>query len=317
MRQALVDPYLVSIWPGMGKVALSAGSHLVETLGAERILDIPIDDFFEIEKVEVQDGIACRGWLPKCTLYGWKNPGSGRDLLISIAEAQPNRQGYELCRHVLSLCRQYGVSRVYTFAAMASQIHPTGTPRVVGVTNEATLFDDLNEQGVEILQAGQISGLNGVLLAAASELGMGASCLLGEIPFYAVSVPNPKASMAVLEIFSRIAGFDIALGALRRQARSLETRLVELLDRMNIDTPDAETVDLFDENAVEELTLGDFMMDPPIEEPVTDEDSNRIESLFRAAEEDRRKAVELKDELDRLGAFRDYEDRFLDLFRRR
>ena len=41
----------------------------------------------------------------------------------------------------------------------------------------------------------------------------------------------------------------------------------------------------------------------------------RIESLFRQAERDRSKAVELKAELDRQELFRRYEDRFLDLFR--
>ncbi len=320
MREALVDPYLVSIWPGMGKVALAAGSHLVETLGAERILDLPVEDFFEVEKVEIQRGVARRGWIPKCTLYGWKNPGSGKDLLISIAEAQPNRRGFELCRHVLSLCRQYGVRRSITFAAMATQIHPSSDPRVLGVTNEYTLFDELTVEGVEILRDGQISGLNGVMLAAAADLGIEAICLLGEIPFYSVSVPNPKASIAVLEVFSRMVGVSVELDSLAVQARSLEKRLVDLLDRMNVgglssgNDPDP----ILDETAVEELALSDFLFEGDGDlDDMTPEDSLRIESMFREARKDRAKAADLKDELDRLGAFRDYEDRFLDLFKGR
>jgi hypothetical protein len=42
----------------------------------------------------------------------------------------------------------------------------------------------------------------------------------------------------------------------------------------------------------------------------------RIESLFTAATEDQAKAFALKEELDRLGVFKQYEDRFLDLFRK-
>jgi hypothetical protein len=38
--------------------------------------------------------------------------------------------------------------------------------------------------------------------------------------------------------------------------------------------------------------------------------------LFDAARQDRAKAFELKQELDRLGRFAEYEDRFLDLFKR-
>lgn len=41
----------------------------------------------------------------------------------------------------------------------------------------------------------------------------------------------------------------------------------------------------------------------------------KIEGLFRKASQDRTKAVELKQELDRLGVFKQYEDQFLDLFR--
>jgi hypothetical protein len=42
----------------------------------------------------------------------------------------------------------------------------------------------------------------------------------------------------------------------------------------------------------------------------------RIEQLFTQAREDRAKAYELKRELDRLDVFREYEDRFLDLFKK-
>ncbi len=53
------------------------------------------------------------------------------------------------------------------------------------------------------------------------------------------------------------------------------------------------------------------------EEPVLDASSVRhIEELFMAAEYDHARVEELKQELDRLGVFAEYEDRFLDLFRK-
>jgi hypothetical protein len=42
----------------------------------------------------------------------------------------------------------------------------------------------------------------------------------------------------------------------------------------------------------------------------------RVEELFDQAAKDRSKAFELKRELDRLGLFKEYEDRFLDLFKK-
>jgi hypothetical protein len=46
-------------------------------------------------------------------------------------------------------------------------------------------------------------------------------------------------------------------------------------------------------------------------------DRERIETLFIASAADRSKAYELKRELDRLGVFAEYEDHFLDLFKKK
>ena len=45
-------------------------------------------------------------------------------------------------------------------------------------------------------------------------------------------------------------------------------------------------------------------------------EDKRIEELFDVAKRDRSKAFELKRELDRLELFKEYEDRFLDLFKK-
>jgi hypothetical protein len=44
-------------------------------------------------------------------------------------------------------------------------------------------------------------------------------------------------------------------------------------------------------------------------------DRQRIDLMFDNAAHDRSRAYELKQELDRLGVFPQYEDRFLDLFK--
>ena len=52
------------------------------------------------------------------------------------------------------------------------------------------------------------------------------------------------------------------------------------------------------------------------EEQISSEDKERIERLFEQAKQDRSTAYELKRELDRLDVYREYEDRFLDLFKK-
>jgi hypothetical protein len=50
-------------------------------------------------------------------------------------------------------------------------------------------------------------------------------------------------------------------------------------------------------------------------EDVDPADRQRIDNLFRLSADDRSKGFEPKHELDQLGMFQEYEDRFLDLFK--
>jgi hypothetical protein len=57
---------------------------------------------------------------------------------------------------------------------------------------------------------------------------------------------------------------------------------------------------------------------PPPEEPrISPADEERIERLFAEVEKDKTKAYELKQVLDQMDLFKDYEDRFLDLFKKK
>ncbi len=303
------DTWLVAVWPGMGSVAITAGSWLASELGASHRLDLPSEEFFDVEKVEVHDGVARIGWRPSCAFHLWKNSGKGPDLLIFVGESQPPSRGLDFCHRILDVARKHGVRRVVTFAAMATQMHPGADPRVFAVVNDERLLPELRAHPVELLREGQINGLNGVLLAAAAELGIDGLCLLGEMPFFAVQVPNPGASVAVLEVFEGLSGIPIDLDELRTQGDTVRRRLSKILAKM----PQVEIED--DEDSDEVVGFLPTVDDDDDPDGLSSIDEQRIESLFQQAQEDRSTAFTLKVELDRLGVFARYEDRFLDLFR--
>jgi hypothetical protein len=56
--------------------------------------------------------------------------------------------------------------------------------------------------------------------------------------------------------------------------------------------------------------------EPAEPERLAPTEERRLEDLFEQAARDRSRAFELKQELDRLGVFKDYEDLFLDLFKK-
>jgi DNA anti-recombination protein RmuC len=143
-----------------------------------------------------------------------------------------------------------------------------------------------------------------MLLGAAAEKGLPGACLLGEMPHIFSQLPFPKASLAILEVFRTMAGLELDLAELTEQAKAVEQQLGELLARVEKAYGQAE-----EEETSHEVEAAQ-------EQRLSPADEQRIETMFEQAAQDRRTAFELKQELDRLGVFKDYEDRFLDLFKK-
>jgi proteasome assembly chaperone (PAC2) family protein len=306
-ERSLKDPWLVAAWPGMGHVAVSAGYYLMAKLGMHLMAELPAEELFDVEHVEVKGGIIRPGRLPRSRFFAWRDPRGEHDLVVFIGEAQPPLGKYPFCRRLIDYARGLGVDRVFTFAAMATQMHPAQDARVFAATTDEATLEELRAAGLEVVEDGQIGGLNGVLLGAAAEAGLRGGCLLGEMPHIFAQLPFPKASLAVLRAFATIAGVEIDLGELVAQAREMEHNLGELLAQMeHVLAQERETTN--DEEEADD--------EPAAGERLGAEDVRRIERLFERAGRDRAVAYELKRELDRLGAYREYEDRFLDLFKR-
>jgi proteasome assembly chaperone (PAC2) family protein len=303
-RLKLNRPWMVAVWPGMGNVAITAGYYLLSKLDMHVIAEYEASDLFDVEAVEVKEGIIQPGRSPRNRFFVWVDPKRRHDLVVFLGEAQPPIGKYRFCRKLIEYAGELEVERVFTFAAMATQMHPKHRSRVFGAATDRQSLDELKRLDLEVLEDGNIGGLNGVLLAAAAEGNLRGACLLGEMPHIFTQLPFPKASLAILEIFGTITGIELDFGELSEQARAMEEQLGELLSRVEKayleQRPDEE----------------ESFSPEPEEEKVSAADEQRIETLFAQAGKDRSKAFELKRELDRLGIFKEYEDRFLDLFKK-
>jgi proteasome assembly chaperone (PAC2) family protein len=298
----LKHPWLVAVWPGMGNVALSAGYYLMSKLDMKQIAEFEARDLFDVDHVEVKEGIIQPGRHPRSRFFGWTDPKGEHDLVVFLGEAQPPLGKHSLCHKLMEYARNLGVERVLTFAAMATDMHPTDNSRVFAAATDREGLNELRRLETEVLESGHIGGLNGVLLGVVAETGLPGACLLGEMPQVLAQLPFPRAARAILDRFTTLASIDLDLRDLDKQVARVDEQLRELLTRAEGEAgPRAMS-----EEPVEETT----------EEGVPPQTQKRIEALFKEAEKDRSKAFELKQELDRLGLFRDYEDRFLDLFKK-
>ena len=308
----LVNPWLVAVWPGMGNVGMSAGYYLMAKLEMFMFAEFSPGELFDAEYVEVQSGILRGAQLPRSRCFLWRDPNKKHDIVLFIGEAQPPSGKRAFCQALIQFAKRLGVHRVLTFAAMATQMHPEKLSRVFGAATNEEGLAELTRLGVKPLDEGRISGLNGVVLAEAAREGLAGACLLGEMPHIFAQLPFPGGSLAVLKVFSALAEVQIDLDELLEQADELGTKLGEVLARVE---GSLEERNLDEQSGVqsEEETLE---AEPTPEPKLSAEVERRIDDLFAQARADRSKSFELKQELDRLNVFADYEDQFLDLFKK-
>lgn len=295
-------PWLVAVWPGMGHVAISAGYYLMAKLGMQYMGEFSSSGVFDVDVAIIKSGIVQKSQQPRSRLFRWKNAVGKRDIIVFIGEAQPPLGKYAFCEKLIDFARDHGVERVFTFAAMATEMHPEHESRLFGAATDETTLAEIDRPEIRILEEGHIGGLNGVLLAAAADKGMEGICLLGEMPHLFAQIPFPKASLAVLRSFTEMAEIRLDFTELETQAATVEQQLGEVLAKVE------QKMSEMSDRSPEEFQA--------TEEPsLSERDREHLERLFDDATVDRSKAYELKRELDRLEVFEEYEDRFLDLFK--
>jgi proteasome assembly chaperone (PAC2) family protein len=305
-KQMLHHPWLVAVWPGMGHVALNAGYYLLAKLEMHVIAEFDVAHLFDVDHVEVSAGRIQKVEYPRNRFFLWTDPDQKHDIVVFLGEAQPPIGKYTFCRKLIEYARELGVERVFTFAAMATQMHPAHRARVFGAATDETGVDELKRLELELLQDGHIGGLNGLVLGAAADVGLRGTCLLGEMPHIFSQLPFPKASQAILEVFTTITGISLDYTELAEQVATMEQQLGELL---------AQVEEKYGPQYAAEEEEG-YRPEPQEEARISPAEEARVEALFQQAQKDRSKAFELKQELDRLNVFKDYEDRFLDLFKK-
>src|SRR5262245_41267575 len=129
-------PWFVAVWPGMGHVALNAGYYLLAKLGMSFVGEFQANELFDLMHVEVKDGIIQPGSFPRSRVFHWKDATNKHDLIVLVGEAQPSIGRYLFCRKLLEYAQKMGVERVFTFAAMATQMHPQHRSRVFGAATD-------------------------------------------------------------------------------------------------------------------------------------------------------------------------------------
>jgi uncharacterized protein (TIGR00162 family) len=219
----LKGPILIEGLPGIGHVGKLVAEHIIDELGAKKILEI-YSTYFPPQVLVQSDGTVR---LVKCEFYAVKY--KDLDLLILVGDHQSatNEGHYELTEAFLNVAKQYDVKRIYTLGGYGlGQL--VEKPAVLGAVNNKALVEEMKSYGVVFKEnepGGGIIGASGLLLGLGSRVGIDAVCLMGETSGYLV---DPKSAQAVMSILSAALNLEINMQALEERAKDMEKIVARL-----------------------------------------------------------------------------------------
>lgn len=299
------SPCLISAWPGMGSVALTAVHYLKEKLKATLFAELAPRDFFRPSGANVSKQVIQVPEKASNKFYYYQSPDQQRDILFFLGSLQPlAHKEYEFARMVLEFAQSCGVRQVFTAAAAPSDMDYRDKPRVFAVPNNADALKRLMERRVHFMNEGNIAGLNGLLISVAREMDLSGVCLLGEIPFFTAQIEFPKAARSILEILCKLIGVKVDFKDLDRYASEKESEIAPLAALLVKEEEEPKEHNDIHEHQVEDVIPNSVRV--------------RVEKMFRQAEFDGtyKSKMRLKEELDQWNLFDEYLDRFLDLFKK-
>ncbi len=305
----LKNPIFIAAWPGMGEVAYRSVLFLREVMGFKMFAKLEAGGFFKPAAIVVEKGILELPSMPAGLFYylkGKKFP----DIILFMGEAQPPLEHAEqLSQAIIDFVKKYKAKFIFTFAAKPEAIDHKAESLVKVVASDEEILKEFDKMGVKTLTEGQISGLNGIILGVAKKNGLKGACLLGEIPLYTVQIENPKASTSILKVINEYLGLNLNLAPLSERATFIENEIDKLISYLKGETPEPTKTPLSEED-IEKLKK-----DLAAYTKLPQSAREKIEQLFKEAQGDVTKAAKLKEELDHWNVYKEYEDKFLDLFR--
>jgi len=239
-KPRLKKPVLIEGLPGVGHVGKLVAEHMVEELGARKIMEIYSPHF--PPQVIVEDDGTVR--LVRNELYAYKSKAK-HDLLILVGDHQSvtNEGHYELCGVFLDIAQEFKVDRIYTLGGYGvGQLVETET--VLGAANNIKLVRELQSHGVEFRAnepGGGIVGASGLLLGLSWLRGIDAVCLMGVTSGYLV---DPKSAQAVLKVLCKILEIEVDMAALAERAAEMEKIVAKLREMEEGKTPVSSEEDL-------------------------------------------------------------------------
>ncbi|MCF7873454.1 MAG: PAC2 family protein [Candidatus Omnitrophica bacterium] len=305
----LKKPIFIAAWPGMGEVAYRSALFLKEAMNFKMFAKLRAEFFFKPAAVSVKAGIANIPKPPAGLFYYYKGK-EGPDIILFLGQAQPPLEhAEELSKIIIKFIKRYSPKLTITFAAKPESIDHKHDLSLWLAATHPSVIKQFEKAKTKVLKKGQISGLNGILLGVAKDEGLKGACVLAEIPFYTAQIENPRATAIILDLLVNFLRIKLDISSVWKRAKFIEKEIDKLISYLKGEAKQEGPSPLSEED------VKSIKKDLAAYTKVPQSARGKIEELFKKAKKDITAASELKKELDDWNAYKEYEDRFLDLFR--
>ncbi len=219
----LREPILVEGLPGIGHVGKLVAEHMIDELGAEKVMEI-YSLHFPPQVIVLADGTVR---LVRSEFFAVDTGDQHLLILVGDHQSATNDGHYELTDAYLQIAVKNGVKRIYTLGGYGlGQL--IDTPAVLGAVNNSALIEEMKQYGVVFKEnepGGGIVGASGLLLGFGALAKIDAVCLMGETSGYLV---DPKSAQAVLKVLCKALHLNINMQALEERAKEMEKIVARL-----------------------------------------------------------------------------------------
>lgn len=219
----LREPILIEGLPGIGHVGKLVAEHMIDELGAEKVVEL-YSSHFPPQVIVLADGTVR---LVRSEFYAVDTGDQHLLILVGDHQSATNDGHYELTDAYLQIAMKNGVKRIYTLGGYGlGQL--VDTPAVLGAVNNLALVEEMKQYGVVFKEnepGGGIVGASGLLLGFGALARIDAVCLMGETSGYLV---DPKSAQAVLKVLCKALHLNINMQALEERAKEMEKIVARL-----------------------------------------------------------------------------------------
>ncbi len=205
-----------------GRLSSRIVSYLNEKLAGKYFAEIQPLEFFPLGGVTIENDLV---QFPESRFYACP-----KNDLILFESTPPTAEWYRFLNVILDVAERSHVKEVYTIGGMISLGAHTTPRELRGTFNSVELKSALVEYNLGVTAEyetppGQRPTLNSFFLWAARQRNIPAVALWVPIPFYLITVDDPRAQLKVTEFFNKALGLELDLGDIQRDIDAQNEKL--------------------------------------------------------------------------------------------